>query len=240
VHPTDHSTVETIELARHAAKLGADAVMIWVPFEWAKTQDMMADFYEHVCAQIPLPVFAYNKPHSGRLMSGPTLDRVANVPNVCALKNAVASFTTSAALQRALGDRLVVSDPLEENYPLAITQVDQQVLLGTTSVYLMQSASWRPIADYAEAFRRGDTDEGWRRYHRLDEIRLFWRRMYGVLWDDTGALHPLAKLKVWMDAIGMRGGPMRPPLHNLGDEERKAFVDELRNTPPMKELYPNL
>lgn len=239
VHPTDHSTVETVRLAQHAAQLGADAVMIWAPFEWAKSQRMIGDFYEHVCGQIPLPVFAYNTPHSGRLMTRETLERIADIPNLCALKNAVNSLATSADLHRAVGDRLVVSDPLEENFPLAITQLDQQVLLGTTSVYFMQSALRQPIVEYAEAFRRGDLDEGWRIYHQLDPLRLFWQKTYDVLWGDS-ALHPLSKLKVWMDAIGMRGGGTRPPAAPIDDAGRKAFIEELRNTPLVSDLYPGM
>jgi 4-hydroxy-tetrahydrodipicolinate synthase len=238
VHITDHSTVETIEFGRHAARLGADAVMAWTPFEWAKSQSMIADFYQHICPQIPLPVFAYNTPHSGRLMTGQTLDRIADIPNLCALKNAVNSLGASSALKRIAGDRLIVADPLEHNYPLAITELDQQVLLGTTSVYLMQSAAWRPIEEYAAAFRRGDLDEGWRIYHSLDPLRLFWQRMYDVLWDEAGAVHPIAKLKLWMDEIGMRGGSLRPPFHPVPEDEADAFIKELRCLPVMDKLYP--
>ena len=44
LHSTDHSVAETINLIRHAKSVGADAVMVWAPYEWAKTQDMVCEF----------------------------------------------------------------------------------------------------------------------------------------------------------------------------------------------------
>src|SRR4051794_21049603 len=75
LHSSDHSVEETINLTRHAEAVGADAVMIWPPYEWAKNQQMIIDFFEYVCSKVNIAVFAYNTYHSGIAMTPETVDR---------------------------------------------------------------------------------------------------------------------------------------------------------------------
>ena len=65
VHTTDHSVAETINLTQHAEAIGADAVMIWAPYEWAKSQEMVCEYYEYVASKVDIAILVYNTYHSG-------------------------------------------------------------------------------------------------------------------------------------------------------------------------------
>src|SRR5581483_9994846 len=55
VHALDYSVPETIGLIRHCADLGADAVMLWVPMEFSKTESLACEWFEYVAGQVKMP-----------------------------------------------------------------------------------------------------------------------------------------------------------------------------------------
>jgi 4-hydroxy-tetrahydrodipicolinate synthase len=238
LHSTDHSVVETINLTRHAAAVGAEAVMIWPPYEWAKTQDMIVQFYEYVASQVDIAIFAYNTYHSGIAMTPETVARIAKIPNVCALKDAVNDVAHTVRCMELAGDQIVVSDPLEDHLLTMTVHFNQQVLLGTTSVFLMQSPHYQPIREYFDLARAGKTVEAARKYYDLQPLRDIWTGIYQVLWDKKAAAHPLPTIKYWMDLIGMSAGPVRPPMVNVTEEQKAAFRERLQATGWMEKLYP--
>ncbi len=239
VHTTDHSVEETIALTRDAKSAGADAVMIWPPYEWAKTQEMLCEFYEYVASKVDMPIILYNTYHSGISMTPETIARLAKIQNVCALKDAVNDAAHTIQCQALCGDQIVISDPLEEHLLTSTLHFKQQLLLGTTSVFLMQSPHRQPIQEYFDLARQGKAEEASRKYYELQPLRDVWTGIYTVLWDKKGALHPLPYIKYWMDLIGMSAGPVRPPMKNLTDEQKAAFRARLLASGWVEKLWPD-
>lgn len=238
LHATDHSVEETINLANHAAAVGAEAVMIWAPYEWAKTQDMVYDFFEYVASKTDIAIFAYNTYHSGIAMTPETIARLADIPSICAVKDAVNDVAHTVRTMELCGDKIVVSDPLEDHLLTMTLQFGQQVMLGTTSVFLMQSPDCQPIHDYYHLAKKGEAAAASRLYYEMQPMRDVWNGIYSVLWDKKAASHPLPTIKYWMDLIGMSGGPVRPPMHNLTGREKAAFRERLEGTGWLERLYP--
>jgi 4-hydroxy-tetrahydrodipicolinate synthase len=230
VHAIDYSVPETIELVRHVGELGADAVMLWAPMEFSKTEGAAVEWYQYVTSQVDVPVFAYNTYHSGLSLSIPAIERIAEIENVVALKDAVNDFGHTIAALEAVGDQIVVSNPLEEYLPAMLQHTKQQVMLGTTSVFLMQSPRCQPVNEYVRLMESGRHAEAWARYYELKPLRDIWTGIYSVLWNKSGATHPIATIKWWMDLMGMHGGTVRPPLHPLTDEARAEFRARLEAT----------
>ena len=238
VHTTDHSVEETIAFTRRAAAIGADAVMIWAPFEWAKTQEMVCQFIEYVASKTDIAIFLYNTWHSGICMTPETIERLSRIPAVCALKDAVNDVAHTVRCWELCGDRIVISDPLEEHLLVTTLHFNQQVLLGTTPVFLMQSPHHQPIQQYWELARAGKGAEAARLFYELQPLRSIWTEMYQVLWNKDGALHPLPFIKHWMDQMGMRAGPVRPPMTNLTSAEKARFNERLDASGWMNRLVP--
>ncbi|GLZ07500.1 putative 5-dehydro-4-deoxyglucarate dehydratase [Actinomadura sp. NBRC 104412] len=238
VHATDHSAPETIGLIRRAQDAGADAVMVWAPYEFAKSQESACEWFEYIAGETDIPFILYNTYHSGIKLSPESIERISRLPAVCAVKNGVNEFTHTVAVAERVGDRVVVSEPLEEHLPAAIQYLDQQVLLGTTSVYLMQTPAYQPIREYAELFWAGRRTEGWQAYHGLEPLREIWRDTYRVLWDTRHATHPVALIKMWMDIIGMHGGPVRPPTPSLPEHAERYLRERLMTSGWLERLCP--
>lgn len=236
VHAIDYSVPETINLVRYCDGLGADAVMLWVPMEFAKTEEQACEWYEYVASQVETPIFAYNTYHSGRNLSIDAIRRLAAIQNVVALKDAVNDYNHTIAALHAVGGEIIVSNPLEEYLAAMLTYTDQQVMLGTTSVFLMQTPHYQPVREYAELIRQGRLAEGWERFYALKGLRDLWTGIYSVLWNKSGAEHPIPTIKYWMELMGMRGGAVRPPLKGLDESARAAFRARLEATGWLEKL----
>ena len=89
---TDTSLVESIRLADVAAECGADALVSAPPYYFATGQPELAQFYEELVPQLPLPVFLYNMPSHVKVSFAPsTVARLAKMPQVVGLKDSLAN-----------------------------------------------------------------------------------------------------------------------------------------------------
>ena len=59
---TDTAFVESLDLARHAAAAGADALVLAPPYYLPEGQPELQEYLDHLVAQLPLPLFLYNTP----------------------------------------------------------------------------------------------------------------------------------------------------------------------------------
>lgn len=91
---TDTSIVESIKLANVAAECGADGLVSAPPYYFATGQPELAQFYEELVPQLPLPVFLYNMPSHVKVSFAPeTVARLAKMPQVVGLKDSSANAT---------------------------------------------------------------------------------------------------------------------------------------------------
>jgi len=68
----------TIELAKHAEKVGADAVASTPPFYYAYDSESVLSFYKQLLKEVNIPVFAYNYPERvGYTISSQLLNMLA-------------------------------------------------------------------------------------------------------------------------------------------------------------------
>lgn len=238
LHATDHSVEETINLINHAEAVGSDAVMVWTPYEWAKDQQMIGDYFEYITSKTNLAIFPYNTYHSGISMTTDTVRRLAKIPAVCAFKDAINDVAHTVDLIEAVGKEIVICEPLEDHLLTMVLQFGQVQLLGATSVFLMQSPHCQPVQEYFDLARAGKAAEASRKYYELQPLRDVWKGIYQVLWDKKAASHPLAYIKYWMELLGMKAGPLRPPMHNLTDAQKAEFKARLEATGWLEKLAP--
>jgi 4-hydroxy-tetrahydrodipicolinate synthase len=89
---SDTSLVDSIALANLAAAHGADAVVSAPPYYFATGQAELAEFYEQLIPELPLPVYLYNMPTHTKVSFAPsTIRRIAENPKVAGFKDSSAS-----------------------------------------------------------------------------------------------------------------------------------------------------
>lgn len=103
------STSHTIELAHLAMKAGAQALLVVTPYYNRPTQEGLYAHYRAVHDAVPLPVMLYNIPgRTGSDLALETVQRLADLPRVAAIKEATGNILRAQAIARVLGDRLTV------------------------------------------------------------------------------------------------------------------------------------
>jgi 4-hydroxy-tetrahydrodipicolinate synthase len=85
---TDTAFVESISMAKHAAKKGADAVVAAPPYYLPEGQPELQEYLDHLVAELPLPLYLYNMPSLTKVsFELETLRRAMDNPRIIGLKD---------------------------------------------------------------------------------------------------------------------------------------------------------
>jgi len=85
---TDTAFVESVNLARHAADAGADALVLAPPYYLPPGQPELQEYVEHLAAELPLPLFLYNMPGLTKVQyEMECLRRAMDIPRIVGLKD---------------------------------------------------------------------------------------------------------------------------------------------------------
>lgn len=99
-----NSTAEAIDLARHAEKAGADAVLVVTPYYNKPTQEGMYVHFKAVNDAIGIPIIIYNiPPRSVVDMSVDTMKRLYELKNIAGVKDATANLGRVSTQRAAMG-----------------------------------------------------------------------------------------------------------------------------------------
>src|SRR5436305_10197909 len=100
-----NSTKEAIELAQHAEKAGADAVLVVTPYYNKPTQEGMYQHFKAINDAIGIPIMLYSiPPRSAIDMSVDTMARLFELKNIAGVKDATASMVRVSQQRARLGE----------------------------------------------------------------------------------------------------------------------------------------
>src|SRR5579864_1610460 len=100
-----NSTKEAIELAEHAEKAGADAVLVVTPYYNKPTQEGMYQHFKAINDAIGIPIIIYNIPPRSVIdMSVETMTRLFELKNIAGVKDATASMVRVSQQRAAMGE----------------------------------------------------------------------------------------------------------------------------------------
>src|SRR5687767_4674451 len=99
-----NSTAEAVELAQHAEKAGADAVLIVTPYYNKPTQEGLFQHFKAINDAIGIPIVIYNIPARSVIdMSVDTMARLFELKNVAGVKDATANVVRVSQQREAMG-----------------------------------------------------------------------------------------------------------------------------------------
>lgn len=99
-----NATSEAIELARHAEKAGADAVLVVTPYYNKPTQEGLYVHFKAVNDAIGIPIIIYNIPARSVVdMSVDTMKRLYELKNIVGVKDATGNLARVSLQREAMG-----------------------------------------------------------------------------------------------------------------------------------------
>jgi 4-hydroxy-tetrahydrodipicolinate synthase len=103
-----NSTREAVDLAKHAEKAGADAVLVVTPYYNKPTQEGMYRHFKAVNDAIGIPIIIYNIPPRSVIdMSVATMARLFELKNIAGVKDATANLARVSQQRHALGEDFI-------------------------------------------------------------------------------------------------------------------------------------
>ena len=103
---TDTSFVESLNLARKAAGVGADGLVLAAPYYFPAGQSELLEYHQHLVPQVSLPVLLYNMPNRPQaVFEADTVNAAAEMPGIVGLKDSSANMMYFRLLQSVMEDR---------------------------------------------------------------------------------------------------------------------------------------
>src|SRR5579872_1738184 len=100
-----NSTKEAIDLAQHAEKAGADAVLVVTPYYNKPTQDGLYAHFKAINDAIGIPILIYNIPGRSVIdMSVDTMKRLYELKNIAGVKDATANMARASQQRAEIGE----------------------------------------------------------------------------------------------------------------------------------------
>jgi 4-hydroxy-tetrahydrodipicolinate synthase len=213
---SDQNLDTVLELARHAQAIGGDYIVVHSPILHFghDIESTLYEYYRHIAEQVDIGIALWSHPDAGYLMSPELCARLAELPNVVAIKYSVPR-DMYIRLSRMAGDKLIVSTASEVEWFDNIVELGWQVYLCSTPPYLMQTKHDRRMKEYTELAMRGEVEKARKVRDSLEPVRQALKRT-------RPAGTPQAHQKYWQELLGQAGGPVRRPLLNLTDAEKEA------------------
>jgi 4-hydroxy-tetrahydrodipicolinate synthase len=213
---SDQNLDVVIELARHAEAVGADSIVVHAPvLHFVHRQDAILEaYYQHVAAATELGIALWSHPDSGYLMSPQLCARLADIPNVVAIKYSVPR-PMYVELTRLAGNSLIVSTASEDEWFDNIVELGWRLYLCSSPPYLLQTATDRRMRDYTDLAFAGRIAEARAIRDTLEPVRK-------ALKSTRPPDKPQSHQKYWQDLLGQTGGSVRRPMLDLTDAEKDA------------------
>jgi len=208
-----YDTAETLELSHEAEELGADGLLLVTPYYNKPPQRGLLEHFRQVAKSVSIPVIAYNIPgRTGIRLEHDTLLRMAEVPNIVAVKDSTGDFQ---AISRLISE----ASPDFEVYSGDDWATFGYMCLGAVGVVSVAShlvgGNIRQMCDLIEA---GDIPAARKIHEELTPL-------FNALFITSNPI----PVKTALGMVGHPVGPPRLPLVPATNEERErirgALVD---------------
>ena len=106
-------TKVTIELGKHAEKIGVDALSALPPFYYGFSNNEIHNYYSDISHSSNLPIIVYNISHAN-LMDLDMLKRLASIPNIKGVKYTAATHFNFSKIKKEIGDSFKIYSGMDE------------------------------------------------------------------------------------------------------------------------------
>lgn len=207
-----YNTAESVRLTREAERTGVDGVMAVVPYYNKPPQEGLYQHFRAIAEATSLPVMLYNVPsRTSRNLEAETVARLAQLPNVVALKEAAGDMDQLTRIVQATPGSFAVYSG-EDSLTLPMLS------LGAVGVVSVAShVVGREIREMIRAFKAGEHGRAAELHRKLSPV-------FKALFVTTNPI----PVKWGLSLLGMEMGPLRLPLTEPSPHEKKQIEEAFR------------
>lgn len=207
-----NSTKEAVELTRYARTAGADAALLITPYYNKPTQDGLYHHFLTVAREVNIPLVVYNVPgRTGVNMLPATFERLKDVPNIAAVKEASGSITQAMDIIELTEGRM---DLLSGDDPLYLPVL---AIGGKGVISVVSNIIPNDVAAVYNLFRKEGLEKA------LEKFRAYYYLTKSVFYETN----PIP-VKTALKLMGMISGELRLPLCALSRSNEEKLVLDLQ------------
>lgn len=207
-----NDTAYSIMLSKYAEEQGADAVLVINPYYNKSTQKGIYVHIKAIADAIKVPIIVYNVPsRTGANISVSTMQKLAEIPNVQAVKEASGDISQITEIARTCGDKLDVYSG-NDDQTLPILSVGGKGIISVSANIIP-----RDMHDLVATFMDGDVDKARKMQFDTNLINL-------AMFYETNPI----PVKTAMRLLGTDTGEMRLPLVEMEEANKARLVEALK------------
>ncbi|MDH5488977.1 MAG: 4-hydroxy-tetrahydrodipicolinate synthase [Rhodospirillaceae bacterium] len=207
-----NSTAEAIELAIHAEKAGADALLVVTPYYNKPTQEGLFRHYEAINNAVSTPIFIYNIPGRSVVdMSMETMARLAKLANISGVKDATSDLARPIQVAKIIGHDFAQLSGEDA------TAIPFLAAGGHGCISVTSNIAPRLCAEQHNAWADGDIDKAMEIQERLIPV-------HSAMFCESSP----GPVKHAAEILGLCSSELRLPLCEISDASKKTVEDALR------------
>ena len=207
-----NNTVHVLEYVRAACEVGADAVLVVTPYYNKATQNGLIAHFTAVADTSTVPVILYNVPgRTGCNLQPKTVAKLAEHPNIVALKEATGNMAQMVELVRLCGDKLDI-------YSGEDGIVVPMMSMGAAGcISVLSNVAPAKAVKMTDACLSGD-------YAKAAKLQCELLPLINALFSEVNPI----PAKAAVAAMGFGEENLRMPLSYMEPENRARLFDEMR------------
>jgi 4-hydroxy-tetrahydrodipicolinate synthase len=223
VSVSDQNFDTVMDLSLHAQDCGADYIVVHAPvLSFVHDRgEVLYQYYKALCDRLDIGIAMWSHPDSGYLMQPEECARIAELPNIVAIKYSVPREMYTRLTHMVKG-KILVSTSAEEEWLDNIEELGWQLYLCSSPPYHLQTRNDRRMDEYTQLAFAGKFDEARKVRDSLDPVR-------AAMANSRPADKPQAFGKYWQELLGQVGGRVRPPMLELTEAEKATARREFEN-----------
>jgi 4-hydroxy-tetrahydrodipicolinate synthase len=208
-----NSTREALRLTRHAKEAGADAALLITPYYNKPTQEGLYRHFTHVAERVDIPIVLYNVPgRTGVNLLPETVARLAEIPNIVAIKEATADLRQASRIVELCGESITVISGDD------FTVLPLLAIGGKGVISVVSNVAPALMARLVDAFFAGDLAAAREAHYRLFPLS-------EAMFIETNPI----PVKTALGLMGKIEPEFRLPLCPMGEKNRERLEAALRS-----------
>ncbi|MDM8149362.1 4-hydroxy-tetrahydrodipicolinate synthase [Priestia megaterium] len=206
-----NNTYASIELTKKAEEIGVDAIMIVAPYYNKPNQEGLYQHFKTIAESTELPVMLYNIPGRSVInMSVDTIVRLAELPNVVALKDASGDLDAMTAIIAQTSDDFALYSG-DDGLTLPVLAIG-----GTGIISVASHIIGNEMQEMVKLYESGNPKEAAKIHQRIVPVM-----------KSLFAAPSPTPVKTALQLKGLDVGSVRLPLVPLTEEERQTLISTL-------------
>ena len=207
-----NDTVCAANLAVEAEEAGADALLLVTPYYNKATQKGLYEHYKYIAERVSLPIILYNVPsRTGCNIKPETYAKLADIPNIVAIKEANGDISSVVKTRLLCGDKLdIYSGNDDQIIPI-------MSLGGKGVISVLSNVMPKETVEMCDKMLKGDLEGA-------AKMQIEFSSLIDALFIEVNPI----PAKTAMNLMGMNMGPLRLPMTEMETGTKAALEAELK------------